>query len=166
MFPTPQDEIRHFIGKTLELAGQMLPYQAVVAHVGNIPRHMREALHEDFGAGIVTDSALFSEASFDIGRPGSAHEGMLLTFEIIVKPGAPLSFNDLEAVFGSWYRSPPEPTECAFALACFKRHDVSTGAPFSLYAEYNPNGTTIPADGFPARLFFQMTDGRWGGHDH
>lgn len=158
---SPIPELAQTIGKALELTIAGKPYADVIRHLGTMPEHHREYLMSGEREGTLeAASPLFDEIHFTLDAPGTSPEGCVVTLEFICNPGT-FSFHDLREVFGEWRRSPPEPEEASFALAWFTRHDVRSGAPFSLYAEFEDYSAAIDADRTPARVYFQPTDGRW-----
>ena len=154
-------ELAQTIGAALELTIAGRPYAEVIRHLGSMPEHHRDYLmYGERSATLDPASPLFNEIHFSLDAPGTSPEARVLTLEFISEPGT-YTFHHLREVFGEWHRSPPEPHEVAFALAWFVRHDVRSGAPFSLYAEYEEYSAMIDPDRTPGRVFFQTRDGRW-----
>ena len=156
-----QQELAANIGVALELAKAGKPYEEVIRHLGTVPRHHRKELASGGnGASIEPKSRMFSEINFSVTGADKGAPARIATLEFIAVKGA-FNFQHLNALSGEWRRSPPEPEECSFALAWFPSHDVRSGAPFSLYAEYAPFTTSIDPAQTPSRVFFQTADGRW-----
>jgi hypothetical protein len=149
------------IGAALELTIAGKPYADVIRHLGSMPEHHRDYLMSGERSGTLDPaSPLFDEIHFSLDAPGTVPAARVLTMEFISEPGA-FTFHHLREAFGEWHRSPPEPHEAAFALAWFVRYDVRSGAPFSLYAEYDEYSAAIDPDRTPGRVYFQARDGRW-----
>lgn len=154
-------ELAQTIGAALDAAIAGKPYAEVLGHLGTMPEHHREFLMSgERQSTLDAASSLFYEIHFSLDAPGTSPEARVLTLEFIPEPGA-FTLRQLSEVFGEWRRSPPEPEEVSYALAWFTRHDVRSGAPFSLYAEYGEYSTAIDPDTTPDRVFFQPKDGRW-----
>ena len=154
-------ELAQTVGAALELSIAGRPYAEVIRHLGSMPEHHRGYLMSGERHGTLDSaSPLFDEIHFSLDAPGTSPEARVLTLEFISQPGA-YTFHHLREVFGEWHRSPPAPDKAAFALAWFVRYDVRSGAPFSLYAEYEEYDSAIDPDRTPCRVYFQPRDGRW-----
>lgn len=118
----------------------------------------RVPIHFDHGgATIYPDSSLFSSAYFTLHSANATTAGPIAAAQFIVRPQA-LTLRDLETVFGSWYRSPPFPVPCDFALACFDGQQRRTRSPYALFAEFAMDGDQLRLDQSPERVFFQLRD--------
>ena len=162
---SPRDPITLELAQTivtaLELSIAGKPYAEVIRHLGTMPEHHREYLMSgERQSTLDAASSLFDEIHFSLDAPGTSPEARVLTMEFIPEPGT-FTLRHLSEVFGEWHRSPPESEEASYALAWFTRHDVRSGAPFSVYAEYGEFSTAIDPDKTPDRVFFQPQDGRW-----
>lgn len=154
-----EEELKFYVGKTLELATAGKPYPQVVGHFASAERLKKEAADPDAVPGSINpDSKIFHEITYYFGEGKT--KGQIVAVEFIPKPNT-FDLSDMAAVFGEWRRSPQAPKMAAFALAWFAKHDVRSGARFSLYAEYKAYAATIDPKATPDRIYFHTADGRW-----
>lgn len=154
-------ELKKTVGTALELSIAGAPYADVIGILGTMRDHQREFLMSGERVGIIdAASSLFTQICFSLDKVGTSSEARILTMEFCSVPGT-YTFHDLREAFGEWRRTPREPDQVSFALAWFPSYDVRSGAPFSLYAEYEPYSTAIDPDQTPGRIYFQPQDGSW-----
>lgn len=161
---TVHSEIAHYITRTLKEILEKKSYQHVIRHIGKLQAHQRNSAINDRCANLYPKSNVFHEITFSLYRHSAQNEttsaDQISAIEFVPVYGM-INLQQLEDVLGSWYRSPPEPRECAFALACFTKYDISSGARFSLYAEFKEYGSSLHPTQHPQRLFFQAVDAGW-----